>query len=274
LLPIIFAEIQFDEDSDDEVLSIISKKQGEPFWDIRLEDEQSSGYKKAIHKFARKLQSVSVAVEDKAEKSSIVIYNSVSVDDQIPLDDEPGFLDKIFQTYEIMPLWLKSVEALNTGLDAIGRAFDVAQPMRTRGKAKSNSMGPQIAAIRALSRALEGPTEDFLNAAKHYKTLTAEIGSGIAAIGDMAVLSNDPEEAASALTLANSIEGTFQVLQRSMVQAGPLLDLARNVGRMSRDMRRPTKRITEALTIISDTLAFYSEWIEGLRSIADQQEDA
>jgi hypothetical protein len=104
LLPIIFADIQYDENSDDEVLAIVSRKQGEPFWEVRLEDEHSSIYKKSINKLALRLKDISESVESKAELAVVApAAVGARIDDQLQLNDEPGFLDTSPKRWNCFP---------------------------------------------------------------------------------------------------------------------------------------------------------------------------
>ncbi|OMC42595.1 hypothetical protein A5742_30350 [Mycolicibacterium fortuitum] len=274
LLPIIFAPINFDEESDDEVLAIVSKRQGEPFWDIRLEDETSSVYRKAIHKLAARLKAVSESVEERAELTDIpASAMTEATTDQLELDDEPGFLDLIAEMLDdLLPAWAAAIESLTVDLKAIETTLDEHQPNLTRANS-ARTMGPRIVALRNAAVALEAPTTNFLEHAKRYKTLTAEIGKGIAASAEMALMSGDQEDIQKGIDTAESIVEVQATLDEAMRAADPLLGVMRDMGRASRDMRPPTKRITEAITVISDSRTLYGQWVDTLTSLRSALED-
>jgi hypothetical protein len=129
-------------------------------------------------------------------------------------------------------------------------------------------MGPRIVAIRNAALALEAPTSNFVESAKRYKALTIEIGKGISAATEMALISGNVEEITAGLELADTVITIQNALDDAMEKSRPLLQLARDMGRMSRDMRTPTKRIAEAITIIDDSRTLYSEWTETLKGLA------
>ncbi|MDT5326097.1 MAG: hypothetical protein QOF25_3249 [Mycobacterium sp.] len=128
-------------------------------------------------------------------------------------------------------------------------------------------MGPRIVAIRNAALALKTPTTDFLEHAKQYKTLTAQIGKGITASAEMALMSGDQEEIQKGIDTAESIVELQATFDEAMLAADPLLGMMRDMGRMSRDMRPPTKRIAEAITVISDSRTLYGQWVDTLTSL-------
>jgi hypothetical protein len=267
LLPIIFAPIQFDEQSDDEVLAIVSRRQGEPFWEMRLEDERSSAYKKSIHKLASRLQTVSEAVEGRAELTVAVKVTAEATVDQLELDDEPGFLDVVAEMMdELFPAWVESIENITADLKAIETTLDSHQSNLADAN-NAPTMGPRIVALRNAASALDSPTTDFLEHAKQYKTLTAEIGKGIAASAEMALMSGDQEELQKGIDTAESISEIQSTFDNAMSSADPLLGMMRDMGRMSRDMRAPTKRISAAITVIGDSRTLYGQWVDTLTSL-------
>jgi hypothetical protein len=267
LLPIVFAPIHFDEESDDEVLAIVSKRQGEPFFDIRLEDETSSTYKKAIHKLAARLKAISEAVDERAELTAPVTAVTDTTIDQLELDDEPGFLDVIAEMADdLLPAWAAAIKTLGVDLKAIETTLGDHQPNITRAN-NAPTMGPRIVALRNVALALEAPTTNFLEHAKRYKTLTAQIGKGITASAEMALMSGDQAEIQKGIDTSNSIVMLQATLDEVMLAADPLLDVMRDMGRASRDMRPPTKRIAEAITVISDSRTLYGQWVDTLTSL-------
>lgn len=268
LLPIIFAPITFDEESDDEVLAIVSKRQGEPFSDIRLEDENSSVYRKAVHKLAARLKAISESVGERAELTDLPPPAAADVMTvQLELDDEPGFLDVIAEMLDdLMPAWAATLDDITADLKEIEVTLDQHQGKLTQAN-RASKMGPRIIALRNAAMALEAPTSNFVSHAKRYKTLTAEIGKGIAASAEMALMSGDQSEIQQGLDTAQKIMELQTTFDEAMAGAGPLLDVTRDMGRMSRDMRPPTKRISEAVNIISDSRTLYGEWIDALSSL-------
>lgn len=274
LLPIIFAPINFDEESDDEVLAIVSKRQGEPFFDIRLEDENSSVYRKAIHKLATRLKTVSESVEERAELTDIPVSSiTEATTDQLELDEEPGFLDLIAEMLDdVLPAWAAAIESLAFDLEAIETTLGEHQPNLTRANG-AQTMGPRIVAMRNAALALEAPTIKFLEHAKRYKALTAQIGRGITASAEMALMSGDEEEIQKGIDTAESIVELQATLDEAMQAADPLLSVMRDMGRASRDMRPPTKRIAEGITVISDSRTLYGQWVDTLTSLRSALED-
>lgn len=277
LLPIIFGPIDFDSDSDDEILAIVSRIQGEPFHETRLEDEDSSAYKKAIHRLAMRLKVIYDSVEEKAEVADppplTVPVTVETADDSEPPESGPGFLDLIFETETLMPHWLESIDQLSVDLNAIGAAMTDSTAVM-QGHSQTATAASKILTIRQVAEALDEPTAQFLRTANRYKQLSVQIGEGIAAIAQMATLSDDQADVDEAHKLADIIAGTHRTLANSLEVSGVLLSSSRKMGRMSRDMREPTKRITDAMRSVEDTLSFYDDWVKTLRAVENKPEEA
>lgn len=274
LLPIIFAPIRFDENSEDEVLALVSRLQGEPFSDKRLEDEASSAYRQAINKLASRLQTVSESIEDRAEVTiTVTPASAVDTADRPDGDDEPGFIDLIADMLDnLFPAWVKSISDLTTDLNTIDATLGEHTPnLNQAGNART--MGPKLIAIRNAATALEAPTSNFLEHSKRYKSLTSQIGTGISASAEMALMSGDQDEIKKGIETAQSIVQIQETLDAAMSSADQLLSVMRDMGKMSRDMRAPTKRITEAVNIVSDSRTLYGEWVETLTSLENALED-
>jgi hypothetical protein len=264
LLPIIFAPINFDENSEDEVLAIVSRLQGEPFADRRLDDENSSVYKRAINKLATRLKEVSDAIDERAEVTAPASSALAEATAHVESDGEPGFIDLIAEMLDHqLPAWVDSIGTLTSDLNVIAATLDTHGPQLIQAN-NSRTMGPRLIAVRNAAIALETPTTNFLEDAKLYRSITAEIGKGIKASADMALMSGDQEEIQQGIEAAQSIVKVQETLDDAMSKAEPLLDTMRDMVKLSRDMRPPTKRIAEALKIISDSRTLYGEWIDTL----------
>lgn len=268
LLPIIYAPVEFDLDSDDEIVAIVSKIQGEFWYETRLEDESSSIYKKSVNKLASRLKEIADLVESKPEVAGSVAAISMATVDLESGEDEPGLIDIIADVEGAIPRWSEAIEGMATGMSDIEVAVSASQSALDKA-GKSKSLGPRIVAIRAAAERLDAPTAAFKSSAKEYQSEAIAIDHGINAMIQLAKMSNDEEERRSAAELANSIRSIYLTVEEIMDQVEGFLELLRDIAKMSRDMRKPTTRIADGFRMVKDTQVIFENWIRGLENIDD-----
>lgn len=277
LLPIIYAPVEFDVSSDDEIIAIVSRVQSEIWNEIRLEEESSSIYKKSLNGLANRLKEIAARVDTKPEMTlsgSLV----AKLEDNRPVTDdldEPGLLERVADVELILPEWQNTIVSLSTGMSEIEAATDAAQPALDKAK-KSDKMAARIIALKEASKLLEQPTLRFRESAKKYQEQSISLDRGITALAEITAMSNDDSDRNSAVELAETISGMHDVVEGVMNESAELLNVLRDVGKLSRDMREPTKNISEGFRIIKDTQVIFKDWIKVLLevgTIPDQESE-
>ncbi|QXF82084.1 TIR domain-containing protein [Rhodococcus pyridinivorans] len=273
LLPIIYAPITFDMESDDEIVATVSKIQSEIWQEIRLEDESSSAYKKALNKLAARLKEIADSVEQKPEVAFPASPPNTpeNRDPACPDEDEPGLLEQVAEIESMLPEWQATVEDMGVAMSEIGTATEAATPGLEKAK-KTGKMAPRIVALKNAARLLDAPTVKFLDSAKSYHDKSSEMDQGIIALAQIAELSNDAAERQSALELAEGIQGIHNTVEKIMSDFQETLQTIKDVGKLSRDMREPTLRISNGFRIIQDTQFIFENWIKILEEVGNPSE--
>ncbi|MEV6428809.1 toll/interleukin-1 receptor domain-containing protein [Nocardia sp. NPDC051463] len=271
LLPILYAPIDINVDSDDEVVSIVSRIQFENWTEVRLESEGSSTYKKAIHKLAARFKDIADLVDKKPEFTVDVNATKPASDKAGMGDraDEPGLLEVIVDIEETMPQWSQAIESMTSALSEIEEAMAASKPDLDKAN-QSAKIASRITAIKKAAERLDHPTHKFYESAKTYQGLAISMDPGFNALIQLAQMSAE-EERHFAVGLSNQIQGMRDTMQQALDNTGELSTVLRDAGNVSRDMRTPTKRISDGMRMLEDTQTVLDNWISGLKAAAPEE---
>ncbi|MEV6555637.1 TIR domain-containing protein [Nocardia sp. NPDC051756] len=270
MLPIVYTEMGMEDGSGDEILTIVSSLQCQFWFDIRLEDESSSIYKRAIHKLAERIKKISEMMESVPEMVPVDRDPDGERGGGPDSDDEdgndvPGTLDQIANLEDQTVVWQESIEAMTIALESLASIMNASQPDLERAT-QASKMSQRLASLRRIAGRLMSPCSDFYGAAEGYRDSVVSMDAAFGAvINDMKMsTSMDPQEVSG---LADTIGGMYESVNLALMEARPLVDVLEGMSALSRDMRKPGKLIVSGITMISDTQTIIKNWIDSLRGI-------
>lgn len=258
VLPIFFAGVSLNSETDDDVLSNAISRQAEDWRALRLEDENSSYYRKGVHKLAARLRDVAEVVAAQPEISPTPI---ISDNRNLTGEDEPGLLDRIAQIEERLPVWQKSAVAITDSLRNIAQAMNEPSPEMNQAK-HSNSLAARIRAISKLADRLDTPTTNLFTATRQFKDHAVSLDPAFRAIIELSETSSE-EDRRSASYLASMLELSRIALNEATNVDDEFRDSLQRASKISRDMRKPALRIIDSLLMIDDTQSILADWIDG-----------
>ncbi|MEU7632014.1 toll/interleukin-1 receptor domain-containing protein [Nocardia sp. NPDC049220] len=265
VLPIIFSGIDLDSDTDDDVLSIAIARQAEDWSELRLEDENSSKYRKGVNRLAKRLQTIAETIAAQPEISSTRTLPEISDrDTERDNDDEPGFLERIVQIEEELPLWESTTKSIGKAMEDIQIAMIESEPNIERAK-KSGAVAARIRAIGKLANSLDQPTLDFQEHAENFRNHAVALDPAFKALIQLAEVS-DVNDRRSAAALADTIDAFRQGLAEAMTTDQTFRNSLEMAAKISRDMKKPTRKILAAMRSINDAESILGDWADGLRN--------
>lgn len=259
LLPILYANVQgLSEDSDDEAVALVASTQYVDWRDLRLEDESSTPYRRAINLLASRLADIAAAVAERPE----VLPGEVAApsDDGSEDDDEPGVLDLIARGEEIIPEWVQTMEQFSAELEGLGPLTEAATA-RMVAAAQGGSAAARLTVARQFAEELSGPAERILELGTRYAAQAVDIDPIVLMVIRMAEAPDQSEED------LRSLEEFFETIDRlaSMTQSATdssaeFRQVIATTAKMSKDLRRPIGKMVNGVRRLEDAQAIINEW--------------
>ncbi|WP_157183590.1 TIR domain-containing protein [Nocardia takedensis] len=266
ILPIIYTEVTLDPMSDDEIIRILSGLQHEDWTELRLEDENSSAYRRGVNRLATRLKKVALSIADQPESTPVLTpviedANPTKNVEQVA-EDELGWLEQIADAEVALEGWGAAAEDFRNAMLEIGNTFQ-SDEYRTPPNA-SNAV--RIIHLKRVSKALDGPTQRLLDSAGNFGARAAVISDAIDAASQIAMVSTAGDRE-KALEMADDIEEIITSIRENVKIDEEFENTLRLAGKMSRDMREPSRRIRTSILTILDTATIMQQWVDKLRSV-------
>jgi hypothetical protein len=267
-LPILFVEVPFlSKDAEDPVVRLVAKTQYVKWHKLRLLDAGSSEHRTAVHELAVEIDRISREVADRPEAggASTATGGPATSPTEAPDDETPGTLDLIGQAEEVMPQFQSTIEEMGACLSDLGDIAKSNQPNLDRAL-KQNKMGPRLAVIRKTATELEGPTQKFVGLSTTYASQVIDVNAGIDAIIHLKPYAEmAPDEQAEYRVLADSVRTMRDSASEAFAAAKGLGETFKEIGSLSRDMRKPSQNLQRGIERMGDVQGIYDEWVKGFQ---------
>ena len=267
ILPILYVKPSaFDAGpTEDDVTEQLRARHWIDWTDLRLCDEDSEPYRREVAAMAERIIAAIARIEAEV-KSEVASGRPLPVPDD---DDEPGLFELLDQAQEAMTRFVGHIQKVGTATEYLGSVVTKYTPMiqaasEPRAVTKIFSM---------LARDLDQPIQTIENASSGLAQNVLEMDPGVLglvrAVADGTFLPT-PENVASLRQIAALSPAADQALQ-------PVVSLATQVeglSTISRELRRPFRRLTAALRQVADIRQVLGRWhseIEGVLSKFESQ---
>lgn len=262
ILPILFVNVEgLDQDSEDEAMALVARTQYVDWRVLRLADENSAEYRKAVNDCATRLAEVSAAY---AERQTVLPEEVV--DEEHWDESEPGLIDLVASVEDIMPQWNESISNLPEPTARIGDLVREAAEKVREGDAQGKTIGYRILVARDLAEDLKEPTDRLQEIGEHYVSALMQIDPGVRAVIALADEQVDPDQKAAACNMFRSLLGMVAVSRDTYVSVQALIDSIQAPARQFKDLRRPLKAMRAGLHSVLDAQAIYDEWEHLIRT--------
>lgn len=263
LMPIYWVAVPDLEDegpsSTDEAVTLVSRYQWQDFRGVRLEDEGSAVFRKAVSGLAVELASRAVrvdTVQDVPEPADTTPLPAAPPGDED--DDEPGILEKLVTAEESMPQVTEILEGARRQIEQVSELVeDSTQRMQT-ADARGQGMKARLVITERLAKALGGPTAEIEEFGRQYAELLTTLDPGVHAMLDLVALDETATEArAEFLHVVQSLAANAD---EALPQFHELVESSKEAAEFSRSLRGPLRRMQTGLQGVLDGRALIDEW--------------
>lgn len=270
LLPVLFVDVDdLNEDSSDEVKSLIASTQYVDWTKLRLSDEESAEYVQAVSDLARRLATVSADYSAKASvvpTEGSVAANSVDTEDDWG-DTEPGFMDYLVEVEEILPRWQQNLFSFPEPLREITEHAQLAGEKMKTGEAKGKTLGYRILVARDMAKEIDDPAGRLQQNGQEYVSNLVDLDPGVRSTISLAGTPDFPEEhRESAREMFRSL---LRMISSSRSVGGTIEGVIESFGvpaKQYKDLRPPLKKMRAGLRSFLDGQAIYDEWERLIRA--------
>lgn len=255
LLPILYVDVpDLVEDSPDDAMALIASTQYVDWRELRLTDEASETYARAVNQLAQRLAQIA---RDYASRPSVIpTESSPSTEDP---DDEPGISDLIADMEPVLPKWTETIEGFAPILEQIQTiTMGATDKFQNEGQ---DSFAKRVLVARQFAADLSEPAEELLGQGEQYARLLISIDPGVRAIIALAGDQSDPEDIQSACEMFESLRGLVRVSQENEVALKEFIASLRQPARLFKDVRPPLAKMESGMRSVLDAQTVMNEWI-------------
>lgn len=273
ILPIRYSVVRdFTESNTDDAIALVSQMQYADWRELRLSDEQSEGYRRAINELSTRLAELSESVGSRPAALPATSGHGTTpgpVDDPGSSDlyedpDAPGLFDLLADFEPAMD----RVAAVLREVPEIMRSFTSPTEDATAGLKEVNRQKKPFAAriviFRKLAEELDSPSREMESVGKRYtaELLAADpaVRAFIAVGKDLSASVEDEASRQSGQGALDSVRGAVQASRENLQAMQRLANTVRKNVRMSRDLRPAMLRIETGLRGLIDAQAILEDW--------------
>lgn len=274
IMPILYSKVKelSNPPKDDEAIALIAEYQWEDWRELRLADEGSSEYRRAVHRLASRLADIAESANAAEGVSTREIAVRQTEPESDTVDQEPGFIEVLAQGEEAIPRWGVALNEIGPVLVDIAGLLENSNLRLRESDGINGGFAGRLRVARNLAADLAEPAERVSDLGRLYAEELVNIDPAI-------------------LTMIRMVEEEPENLQDPRVQEffDQMLDLARNsrknephmadylralarIRRVSRDLHAPIDMLVRGLRSMNDGNAVIAEWERRIREVRDDDD--
>jgi hypothetical protein len=259
------------EEADDEAIRFLAKYNWQDLRDERLEERDSSAYRKAVSALARKLaehgelagrvaddpDTFTAAPVAPASGSTVALpVGSTDVLDDD--DDAPGVIESFITTEEVLPKAGALLQKITGHMESTSSIMQAFQGRVQEAAERGKGMKAVLTLTNRLAHELGEPSNGIAEAGREYRQVLAELDPAIQTqlglIESQDDLTSDYEE------YLREIVGLWEAALEAQVGFESVLEGAESASTFSRSLRKPLKGMRSGMLAVLDGNAIIEEW--------------
>lgn len=255
ILPIHYVDVPqlTEEDSGDEVVQLISRRQWVDWRQLRLEDENSPEYRQAVNQLALRLKSI---LETPPASGPILVPSSSA-----EAADQPGFLDSLAEMEIALPEWADTVQKFGEVLESLNAKTQASAIQMQQSDARGGGFAGRLRVTNELAADLGAPVAELAQLGSRYSAELSRIDPGIITmirmIGEGEVTE---EEEASAREIFGQLTEMIVAAREAVPNLQGLSEGAKVMASGSRALRPLMNTIQTAVQQVVDGQTIIEEW--------------
>jgi hypothetical protein len=244
------------EESDDEAIRFLAKYNWQDLRDERLEERDSSAYRKAVTALAIKLSEHGELARQVADAPA-----ALSTDPAGDLDDDdgaPGVIESFITTEEVVPKAGALLQEIAGYMESTSSTMQAFQGRLEDATARGKGMKAVLVLTNRLAHELSEPSHGIANDGREYLQVLAELDPAIQTQLDLIEsqdeLTSDYEE------YLREIVGLWNAAREAQVGFESVLEGAESASSFSRSLKKPLNDMRSGMLAVLDGNAIIDEW--------------
>ncbi|MEU0088480.1 toll/interleukin-1 receptor domain-containing protein [Streptomyces sp. NPDC006274] len=254
ILPIHYVNVPqlTEENSSDEVVQLISRRQWVDWRELRLEDEDSPRYRQAVNQLALRLKGI---LETPPAAAPIAIPSS---DSEI---EQPGFLDSLAEMEAALPEWAETVQEFVGVLESLNKTTQDSADLMQLSDVRGGGFAGRLRVTHELAAGLSEPVSKLTELGGRYSAELSRIDPGIITmirmIGEGEVTREEEE---SAREFFSQLMEMIVAAREAVPKLQGLSEGAKVMASGSRALRPLMNSIQSAVQQVVDGQTVIEEW--------------
>jgi ABC-type transporter Mla subunit MlaD len=296
LLPIYYVEVpemEVDE-PEDKLMAVVKTIQREDMRKIRLKNETDADHRAMVNGLASRL--LKIATETDAQPTAVEVgkVKFVPQDVEEPLGGEQaasssedggatapvasenveGFLEVLAAGEEAIPKWGKVAERLADELRSINEITEEATAkMTAENESGTATFASRLAAANRFAHRLDQPADNLATIGQEYSEQLITVDPAVQTLIRLASENEEIKVEGGSQELFSAIRGMTQASRDAMAQLVVLADAMQENSGMSRELRRPLRKMETSLRNISDGQEVLDDWEKKIDDLFSAPED-
>jgi len=264
MMPIYYVsvpELEAAELSGDEAVGLVAQRQREDWRSLRLEDQDSALYRQGINRLAVRLAEVAAEVRERPDTRPVGPRDA----DQAALEEqelaEPeGMVDLLARGEEYLPKLGPLLNESRGILETVTGAVSAATARLHESDARGQGFAGRLTVSRQLARELEEPAGKLEGFGEAYASLLVNVDPAILTLIRMVEADPDQLESDEVRDLFDSIKQMVTTSRESVANTEEFIRSLEEAASLSRDLRRPLRRIQAGMRGFVDGQSVFDEW--------------
>jgi hypothetical protein len=252
-------------DANDEAIAAVARHQWRDLRDVRLEDRDSSPYRKAVsglsEEIAERASEVAATVEDVSSSGQLAADDSVEGD-----EDAPGFLELLAEGDEAMAALTEVMSGFGEDIELIGGLGSRAAEQLQKAAAAGQGTKRALVITEGFAHELSPSAARMEKRGTEFARLLLLLDSGIQARLNL-FDEQDEQLADEQIKYLREIEELASNADEALDALEELVESIDPIAEMSRSLRAPVRQMRAGLQGILDGRALMAEWGSRARSI-------
>lgn len=254
LLPIVYSKVPglLEEETDDEVVSLIKRRNYFDWSDLRLEDEDSPRYRQAVNELASRLADIL----DRASEVDPVIQG-----DALAADQEAGIIEQLAEAEEALPRLAKSLTSFGDTTNELAHHMNWAIEQIAESDRMGEGFAGRLRISNELAEKLRSPIQRMSTLGDQYASDLAIVDPGVLTLIRQA---QGPDISLEDRETAKELFSAIQEMVDKSRENVPILteftSHADDIARMSKVIRPLMKSLKSSVQRIVDGQAILDEW--------------
>lgn len=262
LLPILYVDVPAlgDDAPDDDLIELVRQLQWVDWTVLRFEDATSGAYRKRVGELADRLVRANRDAEIARHHEGAGPVEGTPVAEE----DEPGTIELLAGAEAAFPALKVTLEAISSEIEKVSAIMtDGTNDVRVSDMA-NKGFGGRMFVARQVARRLEEPAEKIADLANRFTSDVHDLNQGlrylIPEIG-AAVQRNELDRDDACVFLV-ALRHLCTSTEEGMQGATEMIHVGRSIEGLSRDLRRPVRRLREGLTELVESSKVTAEWVQ------------